>query len=38
MPYTTENNDEYLGEKGNPVPENHEHSHIYRPDQVWWEK
>lgn len=28
--------DKYLDEKGNPVSDGHEHSHLYHPNQVWW--
>ena len=35
-PNTTEKHDEYLDEKNNPVPDGHDNSHLYRPDQVWW--
>ncbi len=35
-PNTTGDHDEYLDENKNPVPDGDEASHLYRPDQVWW--
>ncbi|MCH9612120.1 MAG: hypothetical protein S4CHLAM102_06030 [Chlamydiia bacterium] len=36
-PDSTGISDRYLDGNGNPVPDNHEHSHVYHPDDVWWD-
>jgi hypothetical protein len=35
-PNKTNWKDEYLDGQRNPVPDGHDKSHIYHPNNVWW--